>query len=315
MNGTRRVDPWIKRLWLSTWPLWALLAFASLAAVRWLSRDFAAASLAASILLMIPGSLTLGAVFNPRRRPRGLVFICYAALLSAVLSVFSSLALYACGVLITAQSTYWCLLAVLTVLATTAEVRLLLARPPKGRRASHKLDALNPNQSDAETDDVETPATTRHAGYYSIVAVLGGVSLLAGGLYAYDRLPHPAPPGYTWMAWTGPATKGDITIGSTGTELSFQIVHQQPDNTTFELSAWWLGIPSRPLTKSLTLSVGPNQTYQGTLFVPQLPNGCTYRIVVALTAAQQIDPLTKKPKTWSINVDVHDPSKSSKACK
>jgi hypothetical protein len=117
------------------------------------------------------------------------------------------------------------------------------------------------------------------------------------------------------MAWTGPAAQRDIAIGSTGTELSFQIVHHQSDNTTFKLSAWWLGTPSQPLAKSVTLSVGTNQTYQGTLFVPQLPNGCTYRIVVSLTAARQIDPLTKKPQTWSINADVHDPTKSSRTCR
>ncbi len=246
MNGTRRVEPWVKRLWLSTWPLWALLAFASLAAVRLLPKGDAVASLAAPILLIVPGSLTLGAVFNPRRRPQGLVFVCYAALLSAVLSAFSSLVLYARGVLITAESTYWCLLVLLTVLAITAEARLLLARPTRGRRAAHKLEALNQYQSDVETDD-ETSAASRNSGYYSIVAAMAGVSLLAGGLYAYDRLPHPAPTGYTWMAWTGPAAQGDIAIGSTGTELSFQIVHHQSDNTTFKLSAWWLGTPSQRL--------------------------------------------------------------------
>ena len=141
------------------------------------------------------------------------------------------------------------------------------------------------------------------------------MSLLAGGLYAYDHLPHPAPAGYTWMAWTGPPIKGDIAIGSAGTKLGFQIVHHQSDTTTFKLSAAWLGSTSRPLAKPLTFSIGPNQTFRGALFVPPLPDGCTYRIVVALTAARQIDPLTKKPQTWSINADVHDPSKSSKTCK
>lgn len=313
MNGTRRVEPWVKRLWLSTWPLWAFLAFASLAAVHLLLKGDAVASLAAPILLIVPGSLTLGAVFNPRRRPRGLVFVCYAALLSAVLSAFSSLALYACGVLITAESTYWCLLAVSAVLTVIAEARLLLERPGKGRRAARGLDA--PNQPDALADDVETPAGANGAGYYSFVAVVVGVCLLAGGLYAYDHLPHPAPTGYTWIAWTGPPIEGDIAIRSTGKKLRFQIVHHQPDTATFKLSAAWQGSSSTPLAKPLTFSIGPNQTFQGALFVPALPNGCTYRIVVALTAARQIDPLTGKLQTWSINADVHDPSKPSKACK
>ena len=88
VTGTRRAQPWIKPLWLSTWPLWTLLVFASLAAVRLLPAGYARAAVAAPILLMVPGSLTLGAVFNQRRRPRGLVFVCYAALLSVVLVSF-----------------------------------------------------------------------------------------------------------------------------------------------------------------------------------------------------------------------------------
>ena len=62
------------------------------------------------------------------------------------------------GVLITAESTYWCLLTVSAVLAIVAEARLLLARPGKGRRAARKLEAPNPDQSDAEANDAETPA-------------------------------------------------------------------------------------------------------------------------------------------------------------
>lgn len=315
MTGTRSVLPWIKRLWLPTWPLWTLIVFASLAALRSLPGGYDRAAVAAPILLMVPGSLTLGAVFKQRDRPRGLVFVCYAALLSAIWSAFASLALYVDGELITAESTYWCLLAVSAALAIVAEARLLFGRPGRGRRAVPKPKAMNPDQSDAETDDAETPAPARWAGYYSIVAVVAGASLLAGGLYAYDHLPHPAPTGYTWMDWTGPPITGNITIGSTGTTLSFEIVHHQAGATNFKLSAAWVGSPSTPLAKPLTFSIGPDQTFRGALFIPPLPNGCTYRIAVKLTAARQIDPLTQKPQNWSINADVRDPSKSSKTCK
>jgi hypothetical protein len=288
--------------------------FASLAAVR-LLPGYTRAAVAAPILLLVPGSLMLGAVFSQRRRPRGLVFVCYSALLSAVSSAFVSLALYAEGALVTAESTYWCLLAASAVLAIVAEARLLLGPQERGRRASRKLEAPDPDQSDAEASEAETQTAVRGAGYYSIVAVMLGVSLLAGGLYAYNFLPHPAPTGYTWLAWSGPPIDGDIAIGSTGTKLSFQIVHRQSDTTAFKLTAAWLGTRSRRLAKPLTFSMGPNQTFRGALSVPPLPNGCTYRVVVALTAAQQIDPLTNKPQTWSINADVHDPNKSPKTCK
>ena len=152
------------------------------------------------------------------------------------------------------------------------------------------------------------------AACYAIAAVVAGVGLLVGGLYAYDHVPHPSPTGYTWIAWTGPPIKGDISIGSAGTELRFQIVHHQSDTTTFRLSAAWLSTPSRPMAKPVTLSIGPNQTYRSALFVPPLPNGCTYRIVVTLTAARQIDPLTKRPQTWSMNADIHDAAKSANKC-
>jgi hypothetical protein len=315
VTDTRRVVPWVKSLWLSTWPVWTFLVFASLAVVRLLPGGYARAALAAPILLMIPGSLMLGAISNRRWHPHGLVFVCYATLLSAVWSAFASLALYVDGRLITAESTYWCLLAVSAVLAVVAEARLLLGRPGKGRRAARNLESVNPDQSYAEADEVETSPVAKGAGYYSIVAVVAGAGLLVGGLYAYHHSPHPAPTGYTWIAWTGSPVEGDIAIGPTGKKLTFQIVHHESSTITFKLSAAWLGNPSTPLAKSLTFSIGPNKTFQGALFVPRLPNGCTYRIVVALTAARQIDPLTASPQTWSINADVHDPSKSPKTCK
>jgi hypothetical protein len=317
MTKARRVLPQVNPFRLLPWPVWALLLFTSLAIVRFLPGSYTRAAVAAPILLMVPGSLTLGALFSQRHRPHGLVFAGYAALLSVVWSAFASLALYVAGVLITAASTFWCLLAVSAVLAIVAEARLLLERPGKGRRAIRRLEVLDSGQFDANADaeDADTPAAGRGAGFYSVVAAVAGASLLAGGLFAYDRLPHPAPVGYTWLAWSGPPVHGNIPIGSAGTKLNFQIVHHQPQTTTFHLSAAWLGASSQPLAKPLTFTVGPNQIFHGTLFVPPLPNSCTYRIVVSLTAARQIDPLTQKAQIWSINADVDGKAKSSKTCK
>jgi hypothetical protein len=305
-----------KILWLSAWPFWALIVFASLAAVHLLPGGYSRAVVAAPILLTVPGSLTLGAVFNQRRRPRGMAFVCYATLLSAVWSVFASLTLYAHGNLITADTTYWCLLIFSAVLAIVAEARLLLGRPGRGRRIAGQPEALDPDLSEAELNDAEVPTAAKGGGYYAILAAVASVSLLGGGVYAYNQLPHPAAPGYTWIDWTGRQITGDISVGSAGAKLGFQIVHHEPDTTSFQLSATWLGTPSRALAKSLTLSIGPNQTFRGALFVPPLPNGCTYRIVVTLSASRQNDPLTNKRQTWSINADIHDPTKSPlKTCK
>jgi hypothetical protein len=315
VTGDHGVLRRLKDAWMSAWPIWALLVFASLAAVRLLPGGYIRAALAAPILLTVPGSVTLGALFGQRQRPRGTAFVCYAALLSAAWSIFASLALYVCGVLITAASTYFCLLIFSAALAIAAQARLLLGRQGTGRRVASKPDVIDPDLSHAEVSDSQTPAAARSGGYYAILAIVAGVSLLGGGLYAYDHLPHPAPVGYTWITWTGPKIESDVTVGSAGTRLSFQIVHHQSDTTTFRLSAAWLGSSSRPLAKPVTLSIGPDQTFRGTLFVPPLPDGCTYRIVVALTATRQIDPLTNQQQSWSINADIHDPNKSLKTCK
>lgn len=315
MTSTHSILWRFKHLWLSAWPLWTFAVFASLAVVRLLPEGYLRAVVAAPIVLLVPGSLTLGAVFSRRHRPQGVEFVCYAALLGAVWSVFASLGLYVCHVFISADNTYWCLLIVSAALTIVAEARLLLSHPGRGRRVANKPEAHDPDLSSAEIYEAGTPKAARGAGLYSIVAVVAGVSLLAGGVYAYDHYPNPAHSGYTWIAWAGSPIKGDITVGSAGITLLFQIVHDETDTTTFRLSAAWLGTSSKPLARPLALSIGPNQTFQGSLFIPPLPDGCTYRIVMVLTAARRISPLTKKPQTWSINADVHDPYKSLKTCK
>jgi hypothetical protein len=304
----------VTRLWLSAWPFWTLLVFASLAAVRLLPGGYARAAVAAPILLAVPGALTLGAVFSGHHRPRGVLFAGYAVLLSVVWSVFASLALYMLKVLITAESTYWCLLVVSALLTIAAEARLVPGRSHVGPRSVPESETLDPDWASAEADDDGPPAAVRGAGYYAIGAVVAGLSLLAGGVYVQDHLPHPAPTGYTWMAWTGPRVNGAIAIGAAGAKLPFQIAHRQSHTTTFRLRATWLGAPSRLLAGPLTVSIGPEKTFHGVLFVPPPPNGCTYRIVVTLTAAQQVESRTRHPLTWSINADVHRLGKSPKTC-
>ena len=307
-NSSRR----LKQFWLSAWPLWTLTIFAGIAVLRLMPGGYGRAALAAPIVLMVPGALTLGAIFSPRRRPQGAVFISCAALLSVVWSGFASLSLYLGHLLITAASTYWSLLIISSVLAIGAQARLLLGRG-SGRRVVRKPN--DRDLSDVDADDAETSTASTGGGYYATAAVLAGIGLLVGALYAYDHLPRPAAIGYTWMAWTGPPIKGNIAVGSAGTKLGFEIVHHQSDTTTFRVTAAWLGTSSQPLARPMTLSIGPDKTFRAALFVPPLANGCTYRIVVALTATRQIDPQTKRLRTWSINADVYNPGKSLQACK
>jgi hypothetical protein len=302
-------------VWLSAWPLWVLVLLVSMAALRILPVGYVRTALTTPILLIVPGSITLGAFFGHRYRPQGMIFICYAVLLSIAWSITASLILYVCGVLITFTSTYWCLLTCSAVLAVVAEARLLLDRPGKGRRIANQHEPIDPDRSHAEANDVDTPALAKTEVWFAILAIALGVSLLGGGLYIYDHSQHPTPAGYTRIAWAGSRIDGDIAVGPAGSKLSFEIVHHQSDTATFRLSAVWLGTPSRPLAKPLTFSIGPNQVFKGSLFVPPLPDGCPYRIVLSLAATRHINPLTKKPQIWSINADVHDPSKSLETCR
>ena len=93
--------------------------------------------LALPILLLVPGTLTVCAVFGHKGRPRGTVFMGYAVTLSLVWLGFASLALYVLHILITADSTYLALLVVCAVLASVAQARLLRERQieqPRHRR-------------------------------------------------------------------------------------------------------------------------------------------------------------------------------------
>jgi hypothetical protein len=295
----------LKPLWLSAWPLLALVVFTSLAATHWLPGGYARAAVAAPIL-MIPGYLTLGAVFGPDSRPRGAAFICYSALLSVIWLGFSSLALYLLIGRITTDDMYWCLLVICAVLATVAQARLELGRRTTSSWATGRDESLNPDPPRLQT---------LTAPFYAAIAVVAGLSLLVGGVYLRAHLPHPAPVGYTLMAWEYPQGTGEITVGSVGTKLPFEIIHRQASTATFRLSAAWQGRPSGSLAKPQALRLGPNETFHAALFVPSLPRGCTYRVVITLTATRELDPFTRRLQSWSINAWVHGQGKLQRMCK
>jgi len=296
----------VMAVWRWAWPWCALLLFAALAAVRWIPAGYIRAAAAVPVVLLVPGSLTLGAIYGVRRRPQGAVFICLAALLGVAWAAFAPLVLYVSGVLITADTTYLCLLAVCAVLAVLAEARILIRRPAESGQAA------DPDLAEAQTNTPEVPAPGSR--YYAIAAIIGGLGLLAGGAYAIDHLPHPAPAGYTWIAWTGPKVTGAVTISPAGTTLPFQIIHQQPETAAFQLEAQWVGTRPRLMAGPLAVTIGPDRTFHGNLYVPPLRNGCTYRIVLTLTASQSAANPPDDPQTWSINADVRDPAKSTKTC-
>ncbi|MGH3840175.1 MAG: DUF1616 domain-containing protein [Pseudonocardiaceae bacterium] len=298
-------------LWLSAWPIWMLVLFSTLAAVHALPGGYARAVVALPILLLVPGSLTVGAVFGARNHPQGTLLVGYTTVLSLLLLAFASLALYVAHISITASSTYFILLGLCVVLAIVAQLRLLMERPPVGRRAADSLKS--PDRYTRSPDD-NSDRTARTMRIAPVAAIVTGISLLLGSVYFYDHHPSPPAAGYTQLAWASTPENSSIAVGQEGTRLNFEIVHREPRQDWFRLSAAWQGSSMREIAKPLTLSIGPNKTFRGNLFVPAPSGRCTYRLVITLTEIKQVDPLTKHQPTWSINANVHKSGKSRSTC-
>jgi hypothetical protein len=160
------------------------------------------------------------------------------------------------GVRIGAGSTYLCLLAVCAVLAVPAQARILIEPLGARGRALNRFASADPDLPEAQPGAARAP--TASSRYHALAAVIGGLGLLAGGVYAIDHLPRPAPAGYTWIAWTWPNVTGTVNISPAGMVLPFEIVHQQPDTAAFKLEAEWLGTPPRRMAGPLALTVGPD---------------------------------------------------------
>jgi hypothetical protein len=276
--------PW----WRTVWPCWLALLFAGLAIVRLLPAGPERALVAAPILLCVPGALTLGALLAGRR-PYGIWFGCLAAVLSMIWAAFASLALYVVKVPITAESTYWCLLLICGLLATVTQVRLVREQP----------------------DSAGAPAAgLRDRAGYPLASAAAGAALLAAGTYGYLHLPHPAPVGYTWIAWSGPRVEGIMPVRGSGVTMPFEIEHEEPAAATFRLTAAWTGSTQQyPLAKPLIVRIGPDKTVRGSLDIPPPPGACAYRIVVTLAELGPAD-----PPTWSINADVRRQGKRPNEC-
>jgi hypothetical protein len=276
--------------WQQAWPSHLLVIFAALGLAPILPAGFARGCLALPILLFVPGALALGAL-RARRSYDAVGFGALAAVLSMVLLAFAALVLNAAQVAIRATTVYACLLVVCAMLAAVAQRRL--------RRLGRGLD------EPAVTDVLVLPAQPvgRRRGSatrYAVAALAAGGALLVGAVYGYARAPHPAPVGYTWLAWTGPQDKGIISVGPSGLTLPFQIRHEQPVAAKFRLAAdWTVGGRQRPIAKPMTVRVGADKTVTGRLAIAQPPGGCAYRVMLSLTEL-----IGAHAQTWTINADV-----------
>lgn len=298
-----RLTPLLLRV-RPVWPVWPVCAFAlfaALAIVRELPAGYVRAACALPIVLVVPGALTVCAVFG-RRRPTGIAFGGYVILLSLAWMVFASLGLYVLRILITATSTYFALLILCGILAAVAERRLLL-----------QTQALPAASQDARGETDKPRSADRSRPLVILGGTLAALILLFGGVYYYQHIPHPAAPGYAELAWTNVGRQNTVAIGPAGSRLTFEIISEQAQ-TRFRLSAEWEGRSSRVLAAPVTFSMGPDKTYHGSLFVPSPANSCMYRVVLTMVAVGQKDPLTGHQRTWTLNANVHEQGVSGNAC-
>ncbi len=299
--------------WDAAWPSCLLVIFAGLALVHFLSPGYARSIVAIPVLLSVPGALTLGVLLTRSQVDR-IFFSCIAALLSVLWLAFASLALYVLHVLITAKSTYWCLLLVCAVLAVMAQLRRARMMAPSdradvgigARNHARRFDVANTGISVVDSDGLGGFRDVR----YALAALAAGVALLGGGAYFYTHSSHSAPAGYTWIAWAGKPANGVIPVSPSGGTLPFQIEHQQASTAAFLLTAVWTGSGRQhSLATPVALHIGPDKMIQGKLAIPVPPGGCTYRIVVTLT---EVGPAN--PRSWSINADVRRRAPGQNVC-
>jgi hypothetical protein len=276
-------------LWQRAWPCWLVVVFAALSLVREMPGGWGRAVVALPIAILVPGALTQGA-WRGRRRIDWVAFSFLAALLGVLWTAFASLILFVAHVLITADSTFVCLLAICVLLAIAGQLRIS-AEDPTIQAESEDIPV--------SLLDGSEPSVARTFGYH-VAAVAGGILLLVGGTYGYTHGSLPAPAGYTWIAWSGPPVTGIISVGPSGTSLPFTVEHHEATSGEYKLTATW-GSSTRPhsLAKPVTLHLGPEGTLTGRLSIPAPPGGCTYRLIVTLT---QLHGAAKR--SWFINADV-----------
>jgi hypothetical protein len=305
--------------WSDAWPCYLLVVFAALALTAMVPGGPARAVLTVPVLLGVPGALTLGAA-QARRSVDATAFGALAVMLSLLWLAFATLILTAVKVRISGSSVYVCLLLVCCVLAAAAQWQLrrraardramlrarydggAIGRAPGGTGGRPPGRQLLPAREPADVLCVpdEIGASSKRGAWYAIGGVLAGAALLGGGALAYTSMPHQAPVGYTWLAWSGPKPDGVMAVGADGIKLPFTIAREQPGTADYRLTASWTGGgTAHALAAPRTLRVGGGKTVTAVLSVPRPPGACAYRIVVTLTELG-----TARPQSWSINVSV-----------
>ncbi|MGX6603077.1 hypothetical protein ACWKSP_13190 [Micromonosporaceae bacterium Da 78-11] len=136
---------------------------------------------------------------------------------------------------------------------------------------------------------VRPPADPRLPGTYLAVALPAAVALVIAGAAAvvYQRLPHPAPPGFTSVALNGWAAGIDrpVVIPARGLDVPIRVSSAGRPGATAALRVW-VGAnaygPARPL------GIVADSTRDVDVHVPAPPNGCPHRIRISVGGASTV---------------------------
>ena len=293
LPGDRNQGRRLRYSWSDAWPWYLLAAFAALALTAVVPGGPARAILAVPVLLGVPGALTLGAV-QARRGVDAVAFGGLALMLGALWLAFAALILTTLQVQINGVSVYACLLVVCCGLAAGARRQL------RRRAAGEDAAPAWGERADVLCVPDETGASPKRGAWYAAGSVLAGAALLGGGALAYTSAQHPAPAGYTWLAWSDNRADSVITVGADGITLPFEVTRQEPGPAAYRVTASWTGDgQAHALAAPQTLRVGGDKTVTAALSIPQPPGACAYRVVVTLTELG-----TAHPQSRSINVSV-----------
>ncbi len=126
------------------------------------------------------------------------------------------------------------------------------------------------------------------AGIASVLAIGVGVAAVTW----YDRLPRPAPPGYTSVALAGWAAKvtGPVSVPAQGLDVPLRIERRDSRPGDFQLTVDVGDRPAGPAVPVARLGAAGRDV---TVRVPPPPDGCLYRVVLRL---RPVDPGAADPE-------------------
>jgi hypothetical protein len=121
------------------------------------------------------------------------------------------------------------------------------------------------------------------------VAVPGALAVLVGGgaVVAYQRLPRPAPPGYTSVALNGWAAdiRRPVTFPARGLQVPIRVSSMGEPASTVPLRVW---VGDRAAGAARPMPIAANSTRSVQVYVPAPPDGCLHRIEISMGPASTV---------------------------